>query len=103
MAEGVGLTMGQPALNCAVLGHWPCSCVVSSCGEAAFTTASRPPARWDLPRRMSVWQNESSKARSPSALQVTVGQREEMFLDRETSHVVNQVLKYVRNNVLFKN
>lgn len=103
MAEGVGLTMGQPTLNCAVPGHWPCSCVVSSCGEAACTTASRPSACWDLPCRMSVWRNESSKARSPSALQVTVGQREEMFLDRETNHVVNQVLKYVRNNVLFKN
>jgi len=42
-------------------------------------------------------------ARSLPMFQVTVGQREEMFLDHESSHPANQVLKYVRNNVLFKN
>ena len=41
-------------------------------------------------------------ARSLPVFQVTVGQREEMFLDHESSHPANQVLKYVRNNVLFK-
>lgn len=42
-------------------------------------------------------------ARRLPVFQVTVGQREEMFLDHESSHPANQVLKYVRNNVLFKN
>lgn len=89
-----------------VLSEAPLCCAAGAAG-AAGTTSPILRHAGTFSAQLQLRQNESPEkqpmARSLPVPQVTMGQREEMFLDHESSHPANQVLKYVRNNVLFKN